>query len=103
MNLRSIIIFIIYKMTVMYQSRIENDSENDDDVPDLISDDEEEDEINYETVYFKYEFDGCQNIDEVIQQLENLKIYFQTIKNEGHNLLEPIDSGHCILTKVRND
>lgn len=87
-------------MTVIYQSRIENDSD-DDDVPDLISDDEEE--INYETVYFKYEFDGCQNIDEVIQQLENLKVYFQTIKNEGHNLLEPIDSGHCILTKVRND
>jgi hypothetical protein len=92
-------------MTVMYQSRIENDIDDYDDIPDLVSDDDEDDEeeINYETVYFKYEFDGCQNIDEVIQQLENLKVYFQTIKNEGHNLLQPVDSGHCILTKIRND
>lgn len=86
----------------------DDDSDNDesDVMPELESvkeedeDDEEVDETEYESVYFKYCFEGCETIDDVIDSLKSLTKYFEDIKAEGHNLREPVDSGHCFLTKI---
>jgi len=95
---------------VGYRDREEDDKSDNDSVPGLEpvtedeceeeDEDDEYDETEYESVYFKYCFDGCETIDDVIDSLESLKTYFQKIKDEGHNLREPVDSGHCFLTKI---
>ena len=81
------------------------EEENYSDMPDLVSDDNDEEydeEPDNVTLYFKYEFEGCTTIDEVIQRLDELRNYFQSIKDEGHSLVQPIDSGHCIFTKLQD-
>jgi hypothetical protein len=78
---------------------IGGDNESEEDIPDLVSCD---DEPEHESIYFKYAFDGCKTIEDVIHQLDYIRNYLQSIKDEGHNLLEPIDSGHCILTKLED-
>lgn len=84
----------------------ESDSEHDsmpelEPITDEESDDEDDiDETEYESVYFKYCFEGCENIDDVIESLKSLTKYFEDIKAEGHNLRQPVDSGHCYLTKI---
>jgi hypothetical protein len=60
----------------------------------------EHDEIEYEMVYFKYCFEGIDNIQSVIDRLQGLKEFFEKLKEEGHNLVEPIDSGFCTIDKV---
>lgn len=72
------------------------------DMPELVSDNEQ-DEPEHVTLYFKYEFEGCKTIDEVLQRLDELRNYFQSIKDEGHSLIQPIDSGHCIFTKLQDN
>lgn len=49
--------------------------------------------------YFKYEFEGCQNIDDILSNLERLKDLFQKFKNEGYKLREDVSSGYCFLYK----
>jgi hypothetical protein len=95
---------------VGYRDHEEEEDDDDDSVPGLepvTEDDEDEededddyDETEYESVYFKYCFDGCETIDDVIESLKSLTKYFEDIKAEGHNLREPVDSGHCFLTKI---
>ena len=80
---------------------------NDSDEEESINDQDEEyneesdtDSLSYESVYFKYCFEHCTNIDDVISTLESLKSYFEELKKEGHELTQPVDSGYCFIDKV---
>lgn len=56
--------------------------------------------IEYESLYFKYCFDHCKNINDIIETLESLKEYFEQLKKEGHELKQPVDTGYCFIDKV---
>lgn len=64
------------------------------------TDNEQSECLSYESVYFKYCFEHCTNIDDIIHTLESLKQYFEQLKNEGHELTQPVDSGYCFIDKV---
>lgn len=64
------------------------------------TDNEQSECLSYESVYFKYCFEHCTNIDDVISTLESLKSYFEELKKEGHELTQPVDSGYCFIDKV---
>lgn len=69
-------------------------------VEDYDSVDSEEDEFDrHETVYFKYEFEGLSNIDDIIKRLNELKEMFEYFKEQGCELLEPVDTGYCFIKK----
>jgi hypothetical protein len=72
--------------------------ENTSDVNTIDSDEETE----YESLYFKYWFDGCKTIDEVLCGVEALKIQFEEWKKEGYQLRQPVDTGYCFIDKVIN-
>ena len=61
---------------------------------------EESDTDSLSYVYFKYCFEHCTNIDDVISTLESLKSYFEELKKEGHELTQPVVSGYCFIDKV---
>lgn len=63
----------------------------------------EESDPEYESFYFKYCFEHCTNIDDIIHTLESLKEYFEQLKNEGHELTQPVDSGYCFIDKICQD
>lgn len=54
----------------------------------------------YESFYFKYLFERCSTIDEVINQLDLIKNIFQRFKDQGHELLSPVQSGYCFVDKI---
>jgi hypothetical protein len=54
----------------------------------------------YESFYFKYLFEGCSSIDEIIDQLDLIKNTFQRFKDQGHELLSPVQSGYCFVDKI---
>lgn len=56
-------------------------------------------ENDHETFNFKYEFEDCENIDEILFNLQQLVNKFKQLKNDGHNIKYPITNGNCILTK----
>jgi uncharacterized coiled-coil DUF342 family protein len=56
--------------------------------------------IEYESVYFKYCFEGCEKIDDVLERLDALKQQFEQWKIEGHELTQPVDTGYCFIDKV---
>lgn len=58
-----------------------------------------EESIQYESVYFKYWFDGCQTIDDILDGIEALKLHFQELKNDGYKLTQPVDTGYCFTDK----
>ena len=64
------------------------------------TDNEQSECLSYESVYFKYCFEHCTNIDDIIHTLESLKQYFEQLKNDGHELTQPVDSGYCFIDKV---
>lgn len=76
-----------------YESTIEYDNESE-------CESECETRIEYESIYFKYCFDNCQNINDVIETLDSLKEYFIQLKKEGHELTQPVDTGYCFIDKV---
>jgi hypothetical protein len=81
----------------------DNDNDNDDEESDCVVIEEEyseESDTEYESVYFKYCFEHCTNIDDIIHTLESLKSYFEELKSEGHELTQPVDSGYCFIDKV---
>lgn len=71
----------------------EENIENEEGEHDL--DEFEEDDV----FYFKYEFEGCQNIDDILANLDRLKELFGKFKNEGYNLREDVSGGYCFLYK----
>lgn len=82
----------------------ENECSDDDDQEsdcDVFEEEYEQSEcLSYESVYFKYCFEHCTNIDEIISTLQSLKEYFEELKKEGHELTQPVDSGYCFIDKV---
>lgn len=61
---------------------------------------ESEEDIQYESVYFKYWFENCKTIDEVLSNIEGLKQTFEQWKKEGHELTQPVDTGYCFIDKI---
>ena len=61
---------------------------------------ESEEDIQYESVYFKYWFENCKTIDEVLSGIEGLKQTFEQWKKEGHELTQPVDTGYCFIDKI---
>lgn len=61
---------------------------------------ENEEDIEYVSLYFKYWFEGCKTIDEVLLSIERLKQQFVQWKNEGHELTQPVDTGYCFIDKI---
>ena len=56
--------------------------------------------IQYESVYFKYCFEGCASIDDILCVLDGLKQQFEQWKRENHELTKPVDTGYCIIDKI---
>jgi hypothetical protein len=56
--------------------------------------------IEYESIYFKYWFEGCENINDILERLNDLKQQFEQWKIEGHELTQPVDNGYCFIDKV---
>jgi len=52
-----------------------------------------------EIFYFKYEFEGSKEIDDILCNLERLKHIFENYKNNGYKLREDVNSGYCFLYK----
>lgn len=63
-------------------------------------DSDEESFIDYESVYFKYCFEDCTKIDDILERLESLKKLFEQYKKDGHELTQPVDNGYCFIDKV---
>lgn len=56
--------------------------------------------IEYETIYFKYCFEDCNTMDEIIEVLDELKKQFEEWKKEGHKLTQPVNNGYCFIDKI---
>jgi len=56
-------------------------------------------EKEHETVYFKYEFEGCETIESILERLEDLKQQFLYYKEHGYKMVDPVDTGFCFLEK----
>lgn len=56
--------------------------------------------IDYESVYFKYCFEDCTKIDDILERLESLKNLFEQYKKDGHELTQPVDNGYCFIDKI---
>jgi hypothetical protein len=84
------------------QAEYEEQAEDLEYYPDTDKDDEEieDDEMTFENIYFKYCFEECKTIDEILEQLDNLKSQFEQLKLEGHELLEPVNNGFCLIDKL---
>jgi len=51
-------------------------------------------------VIFKYWFENCKTIDEVLSGIEGLKQTFEQWKKEEHELTQPVDTGYCFIDKI---
>lgn len=69
--------------------------------PEVDSDDYQEDEST-DTIYFKYEFEGLTNVDQIIERLEELKSLFLEYKKHNCELARPVDTGCCIIKDMKN-
>ena len=78
----------------------EQSEEIDCDNEDCDCDNEQSEDIQYESVYFKYWFEDCKTIDEVLSCIEGLKQTFEQWKKEGHELTQPVDTGYCFIDKI---
>lgn len=82
----------------------DNESDNGTDNESANSDDgnmeSEAESVMYESVYFKYWFEGCKTIDDVLCNIEGLRQQFEAWKEEGHELTQPVDTGYCFIDKV---
>jgi hypothetical protein len=67
---------------------------------DVYASSDEESFIDYESVYFKYCFEDCTKIDDILERLEGLKQLFEQYKKEGHELIQPVDTGYCFIDKI---
>lgn len=56
---------------------------------------------NYETIYFKFLFDDSQTIDDILVNIDHLKIKFLKLKADGFELIQPVDSGYCFISKPK--
>lgn len=63
-------------------------------------DEDENDHIMYELIHFKSWFEGCTTIDEVLSGVDALKQQLEQFKKDGHELLQPVDTGYCYINKV---
>jgi hypothetical protein len=75
-------------------TRYTGDSDSDTEIDDNNTEIEKTDEeIMYESVYFKYCFDGCKTIDDILYNLDGLKQLFEQWKHE-------FDTGYCFIDKI---
>jgi hypothetical protein len=63
---------------------------------------EECDSEEYNSIYFKYCFEQCNNISDVINTLNSLKEYFEQLAKDGNELVSPVCDGYCFFDKVHN-
>ena len=56
----------------------------------------------YKSIYFKYCFEQCNSIDDILTTLNSLKEYFEQLAKDGHNLVYPVCDGYCVFDKVNN-
>ena len=68
-----------------------------------LEDSSEENSRPFETIYFKYLFENCHNIDDILERLRSLTEQFQQYKDEGHQLLSPVYGGWCEIDKYENE
>jgi hypothetical protein len=82
----------VARIELEIQERIEGQIEYEDDFEDVLE--------HYDSFYFKYLFEGCSTIDDIISQLTTLKNMFEQYKEQGHDLVAPVDSGYCFIDAV---
>lgn len=88
------------KRILLERAESEDQSEELDEQSEELEELDEGESINYELVYFKYWFDGCKTIDNVLSRIEALKEQFEQWKKEGHELTQPVDTGYCYIDKM---
>jgi hypothetical protein len=76
------------------------DEDIEEDIEEDIDEENEEEEKDYELVLFKYWFEGCKTIDEVLSGIDVLKETFEQWKKEGHELVQEVDTGYCYIDKI---
>ncbi len=62
--------------------------------------DSEDSEDRDECVYFKYYFENCECIDDILCRIEGLKQEFEKYKENGYELCRPVDTGYCFLNNT---
>lgn len=60
----------------------------------------DEDYEEYKSIYFKYCFEQCNNIDDILNTLNSLKEYFEQLAKDGHKLVSPVCDGYCFIDKI---
>lgn len=53
----------------------------------------------YDSFYFKYLFEQCESVDDIILELESLTELFKKYKENNCNLLAPVDNGYVFIEK----
>lgn len=82
---------------------IDRGSKNSDDIsyePSSQEIESDEDETN-DTIYFKYEFEGLANVDQIIERLEELKSLFMEYKKHNCELTRPVETGYCFIKDMK--
>lgn len=85
---------------ILLEERAEYEEQSEELDCDNNSECESEEDVQYESVYFKYWFENCKTIDEVLSGIEGLKQTFEQWKKEGHELTQPVDTGYCFIDKI---
>jgi hypothetical protein len=71
-----------------------------DEIDTEIEEDYEDDFEEHESFYFKYCFENCTNISQIIIRLEEIKAIFEEYQRNGYELISPVDSGYCFIDKI---
>lgn len=80
------------EQTTQEQNNQDNNQQNNNEIENL--------EENFlEIYYFKYEFEGCRDINDILCNLDRLKQIFSEMQNEGYKLREDVRGGYCFLNK----
>jgi len=56
-------------------------------------------ESTFDSLYFKYQFEHCNTIDDIINRLEDLKNYFIELKLNDTSLIQSVCDGWCYFNK----
>lgn len=86
-----------------FESDNELDNELENDVDNDVDNEESDDNDEYKSIYFKYCFEQCNNISDVINTLNSLKEYFEQLAKDGNELVSPVCDGYCFFDKVNNE
>ena len=94
-----------YERQVLSEQRSElEELKSEDELDELHNDsnyelDESDDDKEYNSIYFKYCFEQCNDIDDILNTLNSLKEYFEQLAKDGHKLVSPVCDGYCFIDK----